>query len=243
MPSINSAQLLHIWETTSDRQPHQAALVLLQATVKSEEQPLLSAWTIGQRDRRLLQLRAQLFGKQMESIARCPHCGESVEMTFTTDDLIMAETDDIDQLVVAIDGYQITHRLPTIADLTTIAATQSGRRGLLIECVVAAQNEKGETLDNDDLPTALLDQLSARMEEADPQANIEFDLNCPVCAAQWQAPFDIVGFLLQEIDTWARRLMREIHLLAGAYGWTETEILKLSPTRRRSYLEMILGGS
>jgi hypothetical protein len=37
----------------------------------------------------------------------------------------------------------------------------------------------------------------------------------------------------------ARSLLAEVHSLARAYGWTESEILALSPQRRSTYLEMV----
>jgi hypothetical protein len=77
------------------------------------------------------------------------------------------------------------------------------------------------------------------MSNADPMADIHLALNCPSCEHKWMAPFDIVAFLWREISAAARRLLREVHTLASAYGWTESEILALSPVRRRAYLEMI----
>ena len=71
------------------------------------------------------------------------------------------------------------------------------------------------------------------MSGADPMADIHLALNCPSCEHKWEAPFDIVAFLWREISAAARRLLREVHTLASAYGWTETEILALSPARRR----------
>ena len=52
-------------------------------------------------------------------------------------------------------------------------------------------------------------------------------------------PFDIVSFFWREIEEFAIRTLREIHALARAYGWAEDQILALSPTRRRCYLEMV----
>jgi hypothetical protein len=34
-------------------------------------------------------------------------------------------------------------------------------------------------------------------------------------------------------------LLREIEALARAYGWSEREILDLSPQRRHTYLELV----
>jgi hypothetical protein len=37
----------------------------------------------------------------------------------------------------------------------------------------------------------------------------------------------------------ARRLLIEVHSLASAYGWSETDILSMSEPRRALYLEMV----
>ena len=79
------------------------------------------------------------------------------------------------------------------------------------------------------------------MASADPMAEIHLVLDCPCCQHKWEAPFDIVAFLWREISAAARRLLREVHTIASAYGWTETEILALSPARRRIYLEIVNG--
>jgi hypothetical protein len=40
------------------------------------------------------------------------------------------------------------------------------------------------------------------------------------------------------METYARRLLYDVHALASAYGWSEDEVLAVSPARRRCYLEM-----
>ena len=61
------------------------------------------------------------------------------------------------------------------------------------------------------------------------------------CGAVWDALFDAGEFLWNEVAACAQRLLRQIHLLARAYGWRESEILSLSPVRREAYLELVLG--
>ncbi|HEX2516118.1 MAG TPA: phage baseplate protein, partial [Chloroflexota bacterium] len=39
--------------------------------------------------------------------------------------------------------------------------------------------------------------------------------------------------------TRARRLLREVHTLARAYGWREAEILALPGRRRQTYLDLV----
>ena len=64
-------------------------------------------------------------------------------------------------------------------------------------------------------------------------------LDCPACGAHWQSVFDIVTFLWGEIEDWAQRLLYDVHLLASAYGWSERDIVAMTPRRRRMYLEMV----
>jgi hypothetical protein len=41
------------------------------------------------------------------------------------------------------------------------------------------------------------------------------------------------------VEALARRVLWEVHTLACAYGWTESETLALSPARRARYLQMV----
>jgi len=72
----------------------------------------------------------------------------------------------------------------------------------------------------------------------DPQADLQLAMVCPQCAHRWTTTFDIASFFWTELNAWALRLLREVHTLASVYGWSEAEILDLSPTRRKAYLEM-----
>jgi hypothetical protein len=89
------------------------------------------------------------------------------------------------------------------------------------------------------LPADVLGAVEDQMAAADPQADVRLALSCPACGHQWQEVFDIVSFLWGEVQAWALRLLREVHTLASAYGWSEADILALSPQRRQMYLEMV----
>jgi len=78
------------------------------------------------------------------------------------------------------------------------------------------------------------------MAEADPQSG-PLSLTCAACNHKWFVGFDIVSYFCTEINAWASRMLREVHLLASTYGWRENDILAMSPWRRQSYLEMIGG--
>ena len=73
----------------------------------------------------------------------------------------------------------------------------------------------------------------------DPQADLEVNLTCPACGHRWAALVDVAAFLWTELKAQARRLLREVHTLALAYGWRESDILAMSSRRRQAYLDMV----
>ncbi|HMO66423.1 MAG TPA: phage baseplate protein, partial [Verrucomicrobiota bacterium] len=89
------------------------------------------------------------------------------------------------------------------------------------------------------LPDAAIDAISAALAAADPAGVLDFALNCPACGHAWTAPLDAGAVLEADLAAWARATLAEVHTLAAAYGWTEAEVLALSPARRRVYLELL----
>jgi hypothetical protein len=62
-------------------------------------------------------------------------------------------------------------------------------------------------------------------------------MDCPTCGHGWSAAFDIADFFWRELKGRAKRLLDEVQELAVHYGWSEAEVLTMSPVRRRHYLE------
>ncbi len=91
----------------------------------------------------------------------------------------------------------------------------------------------------DDVPAAVLEIAEQQLADRDPQADVRLRLVCPACEHATTMIFDIASFLWHEIDAWACRILREVHTLASAYGWTEEAILALTPFRRQCYLELV----
>ncbi|MFF1676937.1 hypothetical protein ACFVYG_12980 [Streptomyces sp. NPDC058256] len=90
----------------------------------------------------------------------------------------------------------------------------------------------------DVLPPSVQRRIAEAAEAADPAADVTLNINCPECGTATRAELDIASYLWTELDAWARDLLLDVHLLATAYGWSEPEILALSPLRRRYYLEL-----
>jgi len=234
MRPLSAAELLDAWERGLSEPSLRRVFPVLAAAWPRDE---LAALSIGERDRRLLTLRESTFGSRLASVANCLHCGEVLEWAFDTADLLIEKTVESD-LSVDVENYHVSFRLPNTLDLASISNSEdasSARQRLLENCISLAQHE-GEEISPAALPASVTTAIAKRMAEADPQADLEVDLSCPACGEQWQARFDIESFFWSEISAWAQRILLEVHKLARAYGWSEPEILNLSPWRRQFYL-------
>jgi len=239
MPApISALRLLDTWEQGLGQPQALQALALLQWARPDAERAALERLTIGRRNAELLALREQLFGPELAALASCPTCGETLDLSFRTADIRPPPppaADERAEAEILHDGRRVRFRLPDTADLLAVgqvADAAAFRRAMLARCVDAPL---------DTVPGSVLDEIVARMAEADPAADVRLNLTCPACAHAWQAPFDVVSFLWREVDDWAGRTLREVHLLASAYGWREADILGLSAQRRQHYLDMIGG--
>lgn len=241
MQRLTPAALLAVWERGLTQTITARALMLLAAAFPETSPAVLAAMSIGRRDALLLQLRARLFGDQLAGAASCPKCSERLEFNFTAAEIfVWRETPEHESQTLAAGGFELEFRLPTSLDLMALSRCidpQAARAKLLQRCLFSAK-QNGATRTLPQLPEDVLAGLAARMAELDPQAEIKFSLACAACGQKWQALFDIAHFLWAEIHSWAPRLLRDVHLLAAAYGWSETDILQLSPLRRQFYLEL-----
>lgn len=239
MPS--GTELLNVWERARPFPPEARAVALLSAVLPDAPPETLADLPLGRRDALLLTLRTRLLGERMEAVAACPACGERAEFSFTTADVRVPPPEaDPGHPTVRAEGYEVAFRLPASADLAALRHAPdvaSARRMLLARCVVEARHGEDEA-GPDELPEAVVAAVAAEMSRLDPQADVRLATACPACAHTWEARFDIAAFLWTEIDAWARRTLREVHLLATAYGWSERDILSLTPWRRQVYLNM-----
>ncbi|MGA3006913.1 MAG: hypothetical protein ABSE59_03375, partial [Opitutaceae bacterium] len=70
-------------------------------------------------------------------------------------------------------------------------------------------------------------------------AEITCRVPCVDCGHAEETDLDIARFLWTEVRHRAGKLLREVHELASAYGWSEEMILNLPTHRRERYLAMI----
>jgi len=241
MVPLAAKELLDVWERGLMKGPPERALTLLVSACPDSSREALAGLNVGHRDAALLKLREWAFGREMTCNAVCEKCGQVLEMALDTSRLRHPSSDAMApaEFLVVQGSCELRMRLPNTADLLACSGTDPAAISRLIfgRCLLSASVD-GTEASADRLPEEIMQAAIEQMAKADPQANLEIDISCGACGHQWRELFDIVSFFWMEIDAWARRMLREIHVLASAYGWSETEILNLSPLRRHWYLEM-----
>ena len=236
---LTTSELLTVWERGRTQSPLQRTLLILAAAAPTMSWDDLAALPLGQRDRWMLDVREWTFGSQMNSVARCPHCGERLQLTFSTADLRTPSPPVAADLVLHVGDYTLQLRLPTSADVLAVIGYGATARRLLVQRCILGTQCNGDVVTLDEVPPDIETAIVQRLADADPQADVQLQLHCPACPGCWLAAFDIGAFFWHELETWAARIIGEVHTLAATYGWSEAEILALSPWRRQLYLERI----
>jgi hypothetical protein len=238
-------------ESTGQSPAERANQLLIRCTANGDERervPVLDL-TAGDREALLLHLRRISYSDRIEAVFACANqdCRERLEVALSTRDLLLEPYRDPAPLYERrIDGEiscTLTFRLPTAGDqaaVAHVARTDPQRAArLILERCVQKEEMGAPAVEWRTAPEPLFEQASALMAELDPQAEIEFDLQCPICGTRSSTPLDMATFLLQELDQRAEHLFRDIHTLAVWYHWSEEAILAMPQARRERYLDLI----
>jgi hypothetical protein len=242
MRVLSVPELLGVWERGLTEGPVDRALTLLSAASPETSRDELARLSIGRRDASLMTLREWIFGSQLVSVVVCPGCGQRPELNFNVSDVRVSSAPEwTTELAMAVSDYELQFRPPNSLDLAAVSGQPgvASHRQLLFERCLIAARRNGEPTTPDRLPAEVIDAVAKYLAQTDPQADVQLDISCPFCGERWQAAFDIVTFFWREIEAWAHRILREVDALASAYGWSEHDILALSPARRQFYLEMV----
>ncbi len=233
----NTAALLGLWEAACSAPPAQRSTALLHAAGG----PPVSS--MGASNAQLVGLHAHWFGPHIALVSHCPACAGAAEFSVDAPTLAtqLAPAGQDTQHCVQLLGYEVRFRLPTPDDTTAVAAAAPDpaafARELLALCIT--RSTQGDvawpTLK---LPDEVLDAVSQRMEALDPGAVVSFALDCPQCTTAWLAPLDVGDLLWRKVRDAVERLLLDVDALARAYGWSEPEVLALSPLRRAAYVQM-----
>lgn len=234
MPDLSAAATLDLWQAVEGSDPIGRALALAAAPGRAPDE--VARLPLGRRDALLLELHAALAGPVLEATARCPACDEHAEFAVHAAELLERGAAGTTPVPVEVAGLVLAWRSPDSRDVAEAAATgdaAAAERVLLERCVTSASGL--------DLPPEARESLARAMAEADPLAEVLVEVACPGCGQGFVADLDVAGFVWAELRTRARRLLREVDVLARAYGWSEADVLALDDRRRAAYLELAGG--
>jgi hypothetical protein len=239
-----ATELLTVWEHSIEQSLQQKTLNLLNLACPEIDSDSIARLSIGERDARLLLLRKWMFGSRLINVANCPQCSELVEWENDVEDVRLQSPQPpglLREFTLEADDFNIRFRLPNSVDISEVIADEPGRPDpvKLMACCILDARCKDEACGLDSLTDRVLKALNRRMEEEDPQANIHIALSCPHCDHRWEIQFDIVSYFWAEINNWAERMLLAVNKLAGAYGWSEHDILNMSAVRRQFYLGLV----
>lgn len=237
MRVLHDTELLNLWERGARRHPLDRALLALAAALPQVPSDTLADWPIGRRNQQLARLRCQCFGPLLRGWATCVKCGEKLEFEMDGKLLSGQEKHDLAGHEETVTINDRIFRLPTSRDLAQAAQALDPAEGaarLATSCQVAgpvpAKWEEAELV-----------ATGEALALADPLAETRITFRCPDCGSEWKETLDFADFFWTELQARIRHLLLEIHTLASAYGWSEADILALSPERRATYLEMARG--
>jgi hypothetical protein len=243
--SPTAHDLLDAWERGLSCSGAERGVVLLEALLPQRSRSELLALSLRDRDDELLDAHRRLFGQRLTCVVACPSCGVDLEVELPVDDLLAAAGDEIQasDVDVEVHGWVVRGRPLTVGDVLDAAEApdaEAARTLLLSRCVVSAagpaEGRAAPTVA--ELPSEVVAALTVELERGNPTGALDIEQTCPECGHVWTTPFDTVSYLWAEVDAWAQRTLREIHILASAYGWRESDIVAMSARRRALYLEL-----
>lgn len=224
---LADADCLLLAEQGATRHPLDRALLLAHT---AEPGTVWADRPLGARDACLIGLRCAWFGPRFDAVLVCKACGQLLTLQMDLRQFVPAQWDDEP---VTVAGFRF--RRPTTRDLAAVteridvddAAEQLCRRLALDAWLADGTAPSREAID-------------AALDAADPLADLSLDVACDHCGQVQRAPLDIAATLWDELSTQAARVIDDVHLLAGAYGWSEGQVLAMTPARRALYKQRVL---
>ena len=175
---------------------------------------------LGAVDRRLWTWLAGRFSGPFDAVATCSACGAGMEFSLPEGFDIPGKDHALVKVRHGTTSYDI--RMPRLADL------RAGGLDPMVLCPEAPWEK-----------ATFRKKAEAALETADPGLRITLSLECGACGAAQAPVFDVGAFVWGHVESAAQRLIRDVAVLARAFGWSESEIAAMSPARRALYLREI----
>ena len=227
---FHGERLLEAFERAEVQPEVLRPLALLAAATPSLDWTTLAHLPLGERNAQLLRLRGLSFGPRMDLLAGCRQCSEQMEFSLEVGSLLAA----MEEPRLPQDAVVSIRPLNTLDLAASLQCEDldAARRTLLVR----GMNDgpaAWAVADESQRQAILLE-----FEHVNAAAEMRCDVACPACGTTVGIDVDIAAILWREVRVAAKRLLREVGQLAEKFGWTEPEVLALSPRRRAAYLEM-----
>ena len=207
-------------------------------------------WSVAARLQGLLAVAYATAGAYTTAVATCsrPGCGERIELELALAGFALDTPDSIDwqtpqrhtarvRLPSGSDQLAWFHQQRAGYDAGYDAGHDADSAWLARRLIVS--------LDADlpalswPLPSSWIASLGTALADADPLTALTVAAHCPACATELAVAVDLEYLLLDGCRRRQRALLDDIHHLAGAYHWSEADIVALPAWRRARYLSRI----
>jgi hypothetical protein len=197
---------------------------------------------VGDREYVVMKIRQITWGRTVNAVLRCPskECNKPMDVMVSLHEMA-AEPRPVKsryfrKRLRSIPSTTIKFRLPTGADQEALTGfTDEGRAvtTLLARCTGLAESEV------EVLPEAARREIEEHMEKLAPQADFELETTCPECGRLFLGQAGWPAHCLSEMVSQSAILEHDIHFLAWHYHWSESDVLTMTRTKRRRYVDLI----
>ena len=227
-PVPDDAAVLDVWERSSALERPWRELALLELT--GDEPVEAARLPLGERDRRLLALRASLFGRWIPCETRCGACDERLELELDGEGLAVdpASTSVHHERPRASVGI----RPPDSTDIAAALAPTIRRRRSSSAASILGGDRRRCRPRRARRPFAAWPSWTPARRSGSRRPVPPAARRRPCCSIRRPS------WSRRSTGT-PRRILREVDQLARAYGWREPDVLALGPARRRAYLGLV----
>ena len=213
---------------------------------RSFQTDTLWSWSVAARLQGLLAIAYETAGPKTTALATCSHpgCGQRIELELALADFLLPTPDSIDWQTPQRQSARV--RLPSGNDqLAWFHQQRAGHDAdsawLARRLIVSLDAELPAM--SWSLPSSWIASLGSALADADPLTALTVAAHCPACDTELAIAVDLEYLLLDSCQRRQRALLDDIHRLAGAYHWSETDIVALPAWRRARYLSRIQADS
>ena len=237
MRALTGELLLKAWDAGVSEHNLDRALTMLCLGLPGSERERFAEISIADRNRLLLQLRAVTFGPVLKGFATCGHCSTRIEFALSVEAMLKQFEHISNEGVEWLEcGRQLRLRPVNTQDL--LVSSKVNDVGEAQKLLLRRCSNLGDVPSLEDAPF-LVEATLKKFDELHEAAELRCAIECPECSANETLDLDIATFFWLEVRHAAQRLLREVHVLADAYGWSESSIVRMPPQRRSAYLEML----